>query len=62
MRVAVVELASGLVVNVATVKSDDGSEPAEGFIHVPSISANIGDTWNGSQIIKKPEPPFEGRS
>jgi hypothetical protein len=53
MRCAVVEIATGIVKNVAEVEDGDGSSPAEGFAHIASDVANIGDVWNGSRF----EPP-----
>jgi hypothetical protein len=61
MRIAVIDLASNLVVNVAHVEDGDGSTEPDGFLHIESNSANIGDSWDGTNIIPKPEPEPEPR-
>jgi hypothetical protein len=57
--VAVINQQTGLVENIAIIKDGDGSAPAEGFLLIRSEDAAIGDTWDGSQIIKAPQPIVE---
>lgn len=59
MRVAVINLKTGLVENVAQVEDGDGSAPEDGFQFVPSDSAAIGDSWDGTNIIPAPQPVVE---
>lgn len=44
MRVAVVNIATSIVENVAEIEDGDTSAPGEGYEFVPSDTANIGDT------------------
>ena len=55
MRAAVVDLSSNLVVNV--VRADAGTDAApDGCLFVNSDVANIGDSWNGTQIVARVVP------
>ena len=55
MRYALILEATGLVVN--TVVADEDWEPPDGYIKIQFDTAGIGDTWDGSQFIRPPEPP-----
>jgi hypothetical protein len=61
IRVAVVSEQSGLVENIAVIQDGDGSSPVKGFLLIPSEDAAIGDTWDGIQIVKPPQPIVETR-
>jgi hypothetical protein len=55
MRAALIDLVSGLVVNVVVADASDHAAP-DGFLLVNSDTANIGDTWDGTQIVITPHP------
>jgi len=61
MQYALIDLAANLVVNVVAIEPGDGSSEPEGFIHVQSDTAGIGDSWDGTNIVPKPVPPMEPR-
>lgn len=60
MRCAVVELSSGLVLNVASVMDGDGSVSPDGILLIPSDTADINDTWDGEAFISH-KPPLVPR-
>jgi len=61
MRYALILGATGLVTN--TVVANEDWEPPEGYIAIQSDTAGIGDTWDGTQFIRPPEPtPFPPKS
>lgn len=62
MRIAIIDLSTKKVANVAEVEPGDGSVTSAGFLSVTSDDANIGDAWDGAKIIKAPEPPREPRT
>lgn len=51
-RIAVINLKSGLVENVAVIKDGDGSTAPIGSVFIHSDEADIGDSWDGTQIVK----------
>lgn len=55
-RIAVINLSTNLVENVAVVADGDGSKSADGYLFSPSDDASIGDGWDGQQIIKAAQP------
>lgn len=61
MRVAVINLQSNKVENVGVVDDGDGSKAPDGYVFVISDSANIGDGWDGANIIPQPQPPVPPR-
>jgi hypothetical protein len=54
-RYAIVEIATGTVVNVAVIEPGDGSTDAPGFTHIQSDTAGIGWHWDGMAFT--PPPP-----
>ena len=61
MRYAIIDLSTNLVVNVAEIEPGDGSTQPEGTLNFQSDTAGIGDSWDGTSIVPKPEPPREVR-
>jgi hypothetical protein len=61
MRYAIIDLSTKLVINMAEIEPGDGSTQPEGFLNVQSQTANIGDSWDGTNIVLKPAPPPEVR-
>lgn len=56
MRAALIEVATGIVVNVIVV--DEDFVPPDGFIVVPSDTASIGDSYvDGEFFPPAPEVP-----
>lgn len=53
-RSAIIDTASGKVVNIVEV--NPGDKAPSGQILVPAPTGNIGDSWDGSKIIPKPSP------
>ena len=51
-KIAIINLETGLVDNIAAVRDGDGSTAPDGFLFVPSEAATIGDSWDGAQIVK----------
>jgi hypothetical protein len=56
MRFALIELASGIVQNVVEIDADDGSIDPEGFAHIASDAADIGDRWDGTKFVRAELP------
>lgn len=57
MRHAVIS--NNTVVNVVEISKEDNSFSGDDFIFVKSLSADIGDTWNGKKFIPKLVPLIE---
>lgn len=60
MRHAVINVATGLVENIAEIVDGDGSTVEAGYL-LFSGDANIGDGWNGTSIVPQPRPEPEPR-
>ncbi|CAB4190449.1 hypothetical protein UFOVP1193_62 [uncultured Caudovirales phage] len=54
MRHAVIDIKAGKVVNIVEIVDGDGSKAEDGFTHIASDVAGIGDDWDGNQIIPAP--------
>lgn len=52
MRYALIEVTSGIVINVVEIDDGDGSTDPEGCTHVASETANIGDSWDGVKFTR----------
>ena len=54
-RKAIVDKASGMVINV--IIADDGFPAPVGHVLIDGSNAGIGDTWDGVNFVKPPPPP-----
>lgn len=55
---ALIETATGRVVNVVRVDQVKGYEAPNGFTLVDATAdCEVGGTWDGTRFIRKPEPP-----
>lgn len=62
MRYALVNDSTGLVENTVVIGDESGvpvelrSKPPQGYSHIQTDTAGIGDTWNGSAFIPANPP------
>ena len=54
MRKALIEIASGLVVNLIELEDGANWKPPAGYAVIDASSGNPGDLWDGTKFVKPP--------